>query len=115
MVGASVSCAWGLEEWVDNVVISMRLGAVVLALRGGAFCVVHECGCVCVMPNLFNNIQSVHYHTSPLYSNVCTAAMFGFWPFLAGVCVCVCVCVCVSDLALLQTMSSLSSPVVRLP
>ena len=33
---------------------------------------------VCVTPNHFNDIQSVCYHTSPLYSIVCTAAMFGF-------------------------------------
>ena len=37
-VVTSVSCAWGPEEWVNNVVISVRLWVVVLASRDGAFC-----------------------------------------------------------------------------
>ena len=32
---------------------------------------------VCVTPNDFNQSNNVRYDTSPLYSSVCTAAMFG--------------------------------------
>ena len=68
------------------------------------------------MPIMFCKIHSVRYHTAPLYSNVRTAAMFGFstprglsstaarhkdyvQPSCACIpecpCMCVCVCVCV--------------------
>ena len=46
------------------------------------------CVCVCVTPIHFNQSNSIHYDTSPLYNIVRTVAMFG--------CVCVCVCVCVT-------------------
>ena len=38
---------------------------------------------MCLTPNHFNRIQSVRYHTAPLYSNVRTAAMFGYPPLTA--------------------------------
>ena len=53
---------------------------------------VHLCVCVCVCvcdAQSFQQSQSVRYHTAPLYSNVCTAAMFGLPLPVARVCVCV--------------------------
>ena len=44
----------------------------------GAPCCVCVCVCVCVCDaQSFSKSQSVRYHTSPLYSNVRTATMFG--------------------------------------
>ena len=45
-VVTSVSCAWGLEEWVDNVVISVRLGQLCWPREVGLFV---WCVCVCVL------------------------------------------------------------------
>ena len=87
-VVTSVSYAWGLEEWVDDVVISVRLLVVVLALRGEAFCVVHVyvcvCVCVCVTPNHFNKSKAfaIIQHLSTAMSAL-------------QQCLDVCVCVCV--------------------
>ena len=93
------------------------------------------CVCVCVS---VCTLGSLH-HTSPLYSSVCTAAMFGCMCFCVmpnilikliafaiihhqstalfalqqclDVCVCVCVCVCVT----LKTFKSCSNSDVQQP
>ena len=47
---------------------------------------VYMCVRVCVTPNHFNQSNSTRYDTSPLYSSICTAAMFGLSVHCSLVC-----------------------------
>ena len=64
-----VSCASGLEEWLGNVVICVRPWAIVLALIGGAFCVVHKSAmeaCACGVQGWGCTRGDGHWHNSVL-------------------------------------------------
>ena len=97
---------------VPNVCVSLCVCMCVCVCASEYVCVfVCMCVCVCVCDaQSFSKSQSVRYHTSPLYSNVRTAAMFGLPPpaaFPPSVCVCVCVCVSVCDARIFQIMLKL--------